>query len=87
MRNSAKWCVAMTATGPALVSPSKFPNFSGNRDGILASPLDAGFFLSNVTNAKLPVNAAAGLNAFGLESRIVSARRRYGSGLKVRFGG
>ena len=62
-------------------------NLNANWDSIFGSPIDAAFFMTNVTNEKFPVNVVNGFNSFGLESQLVNPPRMYGMRLKVRFGG
>ena len=77
----------MPPRNPGLMPATNLLNLNANWDSIFGSPIDAAFFMTNVTNEKFPVNVVNGFNSFGLESQLVNPPRMYGMRLKVRFGG
>ncbi|MCT2399342.1 TonB-dependent receptor [Novosphingobium mangrovi (ex Huang et al. 2023)] len=86
---STDWIVfagVMPPRNPGLMPSTKLLNLNANWDSIFGSPIDASFFMTNVTNEKFPVNVVNGFNSFGLESQLVNEPRMYGVRLKVRFG-
>ncbi|MDR2857206.1 MAG: TonB-dependent receptor, partial [Novosphingobium sp.] len=61
-------------------------NLSVNWNSVLGSPVDAAFFMTNVTNAEFPVNVAGNWLGSGYEAYITNEPRMWGFRLKYRFG-
>jgi iron complex outermembrane receptor protein len=61
-------------------------NLNLNWDSVAGLPIDLAAFMTNVTNAKFPVNVANNWASNGLESVVTNVPRMYGLRLKYRFG-
>jgi iron complex outermembrane recepter protein len=62
-------------------------NLNVNWDGVMGLPVDAAFFVTNVTNEIYPVQYGNGYSSAGFETLIMGQPRMYGFKLKVHFGG
>ncbi|HUD30629.1 MAG TPA: TonB-dependent receptor [Novosphingobium sp.] len=80
--------VLSLATAPQFrnAPPSNLLNLNANWNDVLGAPIDASFFMTNVTNEKFPLNVNNAYASFGMESQIVNEPRMYGFRLKYRFG-
>lgn len=56
-------------------------------NNVMGSPVDAAFFMTNLTNEKYPVYSGGGWSSTGSEALILGQPRMYGGRLRVRFGG
>lgn len=80
--------IGSTATAPQFqrLPSSNLLNLNVNWNNVLGAPVDAAFFMTNVTKEKFPMAVANAWNSYGYESAIVNEPRMYGFRLKYRFG-
>jgi iron complex outermembrane recepter protein len=80
--------IGSTATAPQfqVLPSSNLLNLNANWNNIFGAPIDAAFFMTNVTNEKFPMAVANAWNSYGYESAIVNEPKMYGFRLKYRFG-
>ncbi|MCE7797224.1 TonB-dependent receptor [Sphingobium sufflavum] len=81
---TAKTCVV---TDGGILPGYGVANLSVNWEGIAGSALDAGFFMTNITNQKYYISANDQGQTSGFISNIIGEPRMYGFRLKYRFGG
>ena len=61
-------------------------NLNASWTGIMGSPVDLAFFMTNVTNEAVPLNVNNAWNSFGMESQIVNQPRMWGVRMRYSFG-
>jgi iron complex outermembrane recepter protein len=61
-------------------------NLNVNWNSVLGAPVDAAFFMTNVTNEEFPVSVAGNWASGGYDSIVTNVPRMYGFRLKYRFG-
>jgi iron complex outermembrane receptor protein len=61
-------------------------NVNVNWDDVMGLPVDAAFFMTNVTNELYPVGVGQSWNSAGFESFLYAPPRMWGFRLKYRFG-
>lgn len=61
-------------------------NVNVNWDNVMGQPIDAAFFMTNVTNEVYPVGLGQSWNSAGFESLLYAPPRMWGFRLKYRFG-
>jgi iron complex outermembrane receptor protein len=61
-------------------------NLNANWRNVMGQPVDLSFFMTNVTDAKFPLNVANFYSLFGFESQNPNEPRMWGFRLKYRFG-
>ncbi|MDR2857428.1 MAG: TonB-dependent receptor [Novosphingobium sp.] len=61
-------------------------NLNANWRNVMGRPIDLAFFMTNVTNAKFPLNVANFYGTAGFESQNPNEPRMWGFRLKYRFG-
>ena len=65
---------------------SDLVNLNASWDGILGTPIDLSFFMTNATNKKYILSVSQSWNSLGFESVIPNEPRMWGFRLKYRFG-
>lgn len=74
-------------TSPLYLLPaSDLLNLNASWNSIMGSPIDASFFMTNVTKEKFHIFPSGGYPFFGLEGIVPYPPRMYGFRLKYRFG-
>jgi iron complex outermembrane receptor protein len=71
---------------PGLLPATNLLNVNVNWNDVMGMPVDAAFFMTNVTNEIHPVNVSRGLGSAGFEDFIYGAPRMWGFRLRYRFG-
>lgn len=71
---------------PGFLPPTHLVNLNVSWNGILGRPIDAAFFVTNLTDEIYPVNSTNGLNSAGYEAYLIGPPRMWGFRLKYRFG-
>jgi iron complex outermembrane receptor protein len=71
---------------PGLLPPTNLVNINVNWNSVFGQPIDAAFFMTNVTNKIYPVNLGTTLQTAGYENFIYGAPRMWGVRLRYRFG-
>jgi iron complex outermembrane recepter protein len=71
---------------PGLLPATNLFNINVNWNNVMGSPVDAAFFMTNVTNDIYPVNVGSGLGSAGFENFIYGAPRMWGFRLRYKFG-
>jgi iron complex outermembrane receptor protein len=61
-------------------------NLNASWTDVLGAPVDVSFFMTNLTNAKFPLNVNNAYTSFGFESQIVNEPRMFGFRLRYSFG-
>lgn len=72
---------------PGLMPATNLLNLNVNWNNVLGAPVDAAFFMTNVTNEIYPVNLGTTLGSAGYENLLYGAPRMWGMRLRYRFGG
>jgi iron complex outermembrane receptor protein len=81
-----QWCYAPT-TVPLGVLPGRTTfNLNVNWDNVGGMPIDAAFFMTNVTNKLYFVNTGGGFTSAGFGDVLLGEPRMWGFRLKYRFG-
>ena len=62
-------------------------NLNVNWEGVGGMPIDAAFFVTNLTNEVYAVDVGSSYNSAGFENQLMGAPRMWGMRLKYRFGG
>jgi iron complex outermembrane recepter protein len=78
--------VASEQTPFGVMPASDLLNLNVNWNSVAGMPIDAAFFMTNVTNEKFPVNVANNWQSNGFEAHVTNVPRMYGFRLKYRFG-
>jgi iron complex outermembrane receptor protein len=71
---------------PGLLPATNLLNLNVNWNDVMGMPVDAAFFMTNVTNEIYPVNVGSGLGSAGFENFIYGAPRMWGFRLRYKFG-
>ncbi len=83
-------CFVPTASvfgfNPGLMPSTSLLNLNVNWNKVLGQPIDAAFFMTNVTNKKYPVNLGTTLGSAGYEYLLYGAPRMWGVRLRYKFG-
>ena len=61
-------------------------NLNAGWSSIMGSPIDASFFMTNVTGEKFPIFAAGGYPFFGADGVVTNQPRMFGGRLRYHFG-
>jgi len=61
-------------------------NLTANWDGVMGSPVDLAFFMTNVTDEIYPVNTGGGWRTFGFADLLMGPPRMWGFRLRYSFG-
>ncbi len=77
---------AQFASSYGILPSSKVLNLNVNWEGVAGTPIDAAFFVTNVTNAKTLLHANVQVGS-GFLSNIIGEPRMFGFRLKYSFGG
>jgi iron complex outermembrane receptor protein len=79
--------LASADIGPFTQLPaSNLVNANVNWNGVMGTPIDLAFFVTNLTKEQYQVNVSNSFNSSGYESYIPNMPRMYGLRLKYRFG-
>ena len=71
---------------PGLLPATNLLNLNVNWNDVMGQPIDAAFFMTNVTNKKYPVAAGSSTSSNGYESLLYAAPRMWGFRLRYSFG-
>lgn len=71
---------------PGFLPSNHLVNLNVNWNNVFGRPIDAGFFMTNLTDEIYPVSATNSLATAGYEAQIFGAPRMWGFRLKYRFG-
>ena len=71
---------------PGLLPATNLLNLNVNWNDVMGQPIDAAFFMTNVTNEIYPVNLGTTLGSAGYEYFLYGAPRMWGVRLRYRFG-
>jgi iron complex outermembrane receptor protein len=71
---------------PGLLPATNLLNLNVNWNNVLGQPVDAAFFMTNVTDEIYPVNLGSTLASAGYENLLYGAPRMWGVRLRYRFG-
>ncbi|MBW8752999.1 MAG: TonB-dependent receptor [Sphingomonadales bacterium] len=71
---------------PGLLPATNLVNLNVNWNNVMGAPVDAAFFMTNVTNEIYPVNVGSGIGSAGFENFIMGPPRMWGMRLRYKFG-
>ena len=78
--------VANDTTPFGFLPSSNLLNLNVNWNGVAGLPIDAAFFMTNVTNEEFPVNVGGNWASNGYDTVVTNVPRMWGVRLKYRFG-